>query len=180
MNRLFTVSAVVAVILAGLLVGTPSHAQTGTSPIASGKPAPPFTVTTLDGKSWSLAAFQGKTVLLDFGAVNCPPCRIEMPQLQRLHRKYKAKGLVLFGLLEMKPTVKESRKMLIERGVTYPVAIDAGEKIFAQYRLAAHPTTVLIDATGKIARIETGYIKGDEKALEAAIVTLLAAKGNGK
>ncbi len=74
-------------------------------PIPTNAPAPAFTVKTLGGKTLRLSDYRGKVVLLDFGAVACPPCRVEMPILQRWHRQYQRRGLVVLGLLEMNPTV---------------------------------------------------------------------------
>jgi peroxiredoxin len=63
--------------------------------------------------------------------------------------------------------------MLKERGITYPVAVDAKEAIGRRYGLIAHPTTVLIDRSGKVVKAETGYVRSDEKAMEGALLALL-------
>jgi len=145
-------------------------------PVREKAAAPGFTVTTLDGRASRLSSLRGKIVLLDFGAVNCPPCRIEMPILEAWHRKYGRQGVVVLGLMEMNPTDREVRKMVKARGITYPVAIDKGERIGKRYGLIAHPTTVLIDRAGRVVRLETGFVRGDEKEIEAALKTLLAPK----
>lgn len=168
MKRIFAAAAMAAVIFG--LVGTTVAAD----PVKENSAALDFAVKTIDGAPLRLSSLKGKIVLLDFGAVNCPPCRLEMPILERWHKKYKSSGLVVLGLMEMNPGVREVRKMLRERGVTYPVAVDRGEVIGKRYGLIAHPTTVLIDRTGKVVKAETGYVRGDEKAMEAALLTLLA------
>lgn len=143
-------------------------------PIQANVPAPAFTVITLDGKTVRLSDLKGKVVLLDFGAVDCPPCKLEMPILEGWHKKYKSKGLVVLSLLEMNPKVADARKLVKERGLTFPVAIDPKEQIGKRYHLEAHPTTFLIDRNGKVVKSETGYVKGDEKAMEAALLPLLS------
>jgi len=158
-------------VLAGLCASTP-YAQA--LPVKEGVPAPAFSVKTLAGKPLNLAGLKGKVVLLDFGAVECPPCRIEMPALEALHKKYSRRDLVVVGLLEMNPTRAAAKSMLKQRGITFPVAIDARELIGKRYGLEAHPTTVLIDRAGKIIKVETGYLKGDEKAMEQAFLPLLS------
>ena len=89
------------------------------------------------------------------------------------YRKYKSSGLVILGITEMSPTVAEVKKTAHDRGLTYPIVIDAGEKIFKQYGLESHPTTILIDRAGKIARVEVGYVRGDERSIEAAMLPLI-------
>ena len=146
---------------------------TSAAPVKAGQMAPAFAVKTLRGKSVSLAKFKGKIVLLDFGAVDCPPCRIEMPELEKFHKKYAGKGVVVLGLMEMNPKPGEVRKLFKKVGVTYPVAIDSGEKIGKRYGLEAHPTTVLIDRSGKVVKAESGFVRGDEKEMEKALLALL-------
>lgn len=165
-------------ILALIVLASVASAE----PIKTRSPAPAFTVKTLRGKTVRLSDFKGKVVLLDFGAVDCPPCRLEMPILEGWHKKYKSKGLVLLCLLEMNPKSVEARKMVKERGLTFPVAIDTNDIIGKRYGIEAHPTTILIDRSGKIVKAETGYLKGDEKAIETAFLPLLSSstKGTGR
>ena len=162
-----------AVALAAVLLGNHGPAMAA-EPVKENSIARDFAVTTIEGRRLRLSNLKGKIVLLDFGAVNCPPCRLEMPILQRWHKRYRARGLMVVGLMEMNPGVREVRKLLRERGVTYSVAVDKGEVIGKRYGLVAHPTTVLIDRAGKVVKAETGYVRGDEKAMEAALLTLLA------
>lgn len=71
-----------------LLAGTARTQQ-----IKENSLAPTFTVQTLEGKTVRLSDLKGKVVLLDFGAVNCPPCRLEMPILEGWHKKYRSRGV---------------------------------------------------------------------------------------
>lgn len=135
--------------------------------------APPFTVAAVNGKAIRLSALRGKVVLLDFGALNCPPCKLEMPIIERWHKLYGRRGLAVVGLMEMNPPARDVKKMVKERGITYPVAVDTKEAIGRRYGLIAHPTTVLIDQTGRVVKAETGYVRGDEKAMEEALLALL-------
>lgn len=143
-------------------------------PVKANAPAPNFAVKSLAGKTLRLSDFKGKVVILDFGATECPPCRLEMPVLEGWKKKYKSGGLEVLCLLEMNPKPREARKMAKERRLTFPVAIDVKEKIGKRYGLEAHPTTFLIGRDGKVVKSETGYVKGDEKAMESAFLPLLA------
>ena len=100
-----------------------------------------------------------------------------MPVLASWYKKHNKDGLVVIGLTEMNPPLAQIKKALKERGVTYPVAVDKGEKVIRTYGFLAHPDSVIIDRKGKIVHVEVGYVKGDEKALERAFKPLLKAPG---
>jgi peroxiredoxin len=174
-QSLWAASCVACLIAFGMLFGIPARSDASYSPLKEHTLAPAFKVKTLKGNTVRLADLKGRVVLLDFGAVECPPCRLQMPVLEGWHKKYRKQGLVVVGLIEMNPTPADVRKMLRERGVTYPVAIDPQESIGKRYGLEAHPTTVLIDRTGRVVKTETGYVRGDEKAMERALLPLLTS-----
>lgn len=101
---------------------------------------------------------------------------MEAPQLQRLHRTYFEQGLRLLGVTQMDPKLSEVRTFLKEHGITYPVVLDPHEKVGKRYQLEGHPTAVLIDRQGIVRFVHTGFLKGDERLLEAAIQAVLAGK----
>src|SRR5665213_2507103 len=76
------------------------------SPAAQGlpdfreKPAPSFTLKSVDGKTVSLADYKGKAVLLNFWATWCGPCKLEMPWLIEMQKKYAAQGFTVLGLYQ--------------------------------------------------------------------------------
>lgn len=140
-----------------------------------GQSAPPFTVKTLTGKTFRLKDARGKVVLLDFWGVACPPCKIQMPILQRWHKQYGGRGMVVIGIEAMGTETNAIRKALKERGVTYPVASDTRNWLMTLYNVTAHPTTILIDPAGKIVHIEVGYVRGDEKEIEKRLLPLLSS-----
>jgi thiol-disulfide isomerase/thioredoxin len=114
----------------------------------AGKPAPELNLTTLDGKPLSLDSLKGKTVLLDFWATWCPPCRVDGPALDKLHAKYGAQ-LVIIGL-----AVGEDRtvveKFLKEYPHKFPIVLTAENDLPRHYDVAALPTYVIIDAEGHL------------------------------
>jgi peroxiredoxin len=101
-----------------------------------------------------------------------------MPVLASWYKKYRSKGLTVMGITEMNPTAGEVRRVLRQRGVTYPVTIDRDEKLIKRYGFDAHPDTVVIDRSGKIAHVEIGFVRGDEKTIERAFLPLMNAGGN--
>ena len=138
--------------------------------------APLFSAERLDGKTLSLAALRGHVVLLNFWAVACPPCRIEMPELESIHRRYAGRGLRVIGITEMDPSRDQAIRFVAEAGVTYPIVLDPGARIGELYALEAHPTTIIIDSRGRVRYVNAGYLRGEEKEIERAVQEALAAE----
>src|SRR5580765_2739885 len=76
-----------------------------------------FTLTDLEGKSWSLRELRGKVVLVNFWATWCPPCRKEMPDLDALYKKFKSQGLVILAIDDEE--VVKIKPYLAEHPVSY-------------------------------------------------------------
>jgi peroxiredoxin len=107
-----------------------------------------FTLTDLQGKSWSLKALRGKVVLVNFWATWCQPCRREMPDLDTLYKRFKDQGFVILGISdEESPKVKE---LLSELKVSYPILLDAGRKVNELFRIEGIPKNFVYDRNGKL------------------------------
>ena len=139
----------------------------------TGKPAPLFMAKASNGASFRLQDLRGKVVLLDFWMPGCPPCRISMPALQRLQDKYAARGLRVIGVAENAPSLAAAKQFTNGLNVRYPFVMDSTGKIFEKYGLSAHPSTVIIDARGIVRYVYEGYVKGDDREIEAALQPLL-------
>ncbi len=133
-----------------------------------GKPAPDFTLPDLSGKQVSLSSFKGKPVLINFWATWCGPCKIETPWLIELQNEYGPKGLQIVGISsegdDLKPDDKEGwahdkaaiAKFVKEYKMQYPVLIN-GDSLSTQYGgLEAMPTSVYVNAEGKVVNIQLG------------------------
>jgi thiol-disulfide isomerase/thioredoxin/outer membrane lipoprotein-sorting protein len=135
----------------------------------TGKDAPPFRGVSLDGKAYSLDALKGKPVLLDFWASWCGPCIRSMPTLEKLHRDYAAKGLVVLGI-----DVGESRetveKFLKTRTIPYPVIMGDEAGIPSAYGVTVFPTFVMIAPDGRIVSHQFGLN-------ESALGTIVSKAG---
>jgi thiol-disulfide isomerase/thioredoxin/outer membrane lipoprotein-sorting protein len=134
-----------------------------------GQPAPELTLNTLDGKPIALSSLRGKTVLLDFWATWCIPCRNQMPSVAKLYGETKDQGLVLLGMDDDEsPSV--AQKFAQENQYDWPSLFDGmghvGRKAF---HVNAIPTLVLIDKTGMIVDIQVGAGPTTEAALLAAL-----------
>ena len=107
-----------------------------------------FTLTDLQGKSWSLKALRGKVVLVNFWATWCQPCRREMPDLDALYKRFKDQGFVILGISDEEfPKVKE---LLAELKVSYPILLDPGRKVNELFRIDGIPKNFVYDRNGKL------------------------------
>jgi len=133
--------------------------------------APTFTVTVVTGKPFTLAAQKGQVVLLDFWAIACGGCKLELPWYVGFDQQYRSKGLSLVGLDMYGEAPDAVKSFAATHQMHYPVAIGTDE-IGALYHLSEMPLTLLIDRQGRIAVSHAGVV--DPKAFEAGIKTLLA------
>lgn len=138
------------------------------------RPAQDFTLADVDGEESRLSDYRGKVVMLNFWASWCPPCRHEMPSMQRLYEKYADQGLVVIGVnqWEDEDLVFEFVGRL-EPEPTFPVLLDRDSKVAEQYGVKGLPTTWLIDREGKLRYRAMGGRDFDHPAIEALIQSLL-------
>ena len=123
---------------------------------------------------------QGKPVVLNFWAGLCPPCRLEMPDLQAVHEQY-GDDVILFGL-DVGPFMnlgsREDGKALIqELGVTYPAGTTFDNQVVRDYRIIGMPSTLFITPKGEVLRTWTGLLTEDK--LAELIEELLDASNAG-
>jgi peroxiredoxin len=107
-----------------------------------------FTLTDLQGKSWTLRALQGKVVLVNFWATWCPPCRKEMPDLDALYRRFKDQGLIVLSISDEE--ADKVKSYLAEKPVTYPILLDPGRKVNDLFRINGIPKSFVFDRDGKL------------------------------
>jgi len=107
-----------------------------------------FELKDLHGKSWILKNLSGKVVLVNFWATWCPPCRKEMPDLQKLYKEFESKGLVVLAISD-----EESAKVapFIAQGkYSYPVLLDPGRKVNDEFVIDSIPKSFVFDREGKL------------------------------
>ena len=118
--------------------------------------APDFTFPDLNGKPVSLSQFKGKVVFLNIWATWCGPCRIEMPAMEKLYRKFRKEDFVILAV-----SIDRMGKLVVgpfkeEMGITFPILLSPKGRIQSTYMVRALPSSFIIDKTGRIAARVTG------------------------
>ena len=139
------------------------------------KPAPNIAFKDLDGNSFKLSDYRGKVVILNFWAVWCPPCRVEIPHLVSFKEKYSDKGLVIFGIALASGDNTKIRETALEFGINYPVVnFDDSSSIRKNFReVRMVPTSFLINKEGQIFKSYLGFASSTPVEMEEDIKTLL-------
>jgi peroxiredoxin len=139
----------------------------------AGAPAVSFAVPALNGPADSLAAYRGKIVVMNLWTTWCPPCKAEMPDLQRFYTAYKNQGVVVLGI-DQGESASVVRAFTRTYGVTFPVLLDNDQQYGRAYAAVGLPTTVVVDRSGRIAAGIDGLLTLAQ--MRAAIAPALAAR----
>lgn len=148
----------------------------------SGRPAPlvaPPTIsgaalyatafTGIDGKSQPLGQFQGRTLVLNFWATWCAPCREEMPAFERVSRRWKDRDVAVVGVSQEAPEIVAG--FARDLGVTYPLWVGGSEVSLLAVRLGNRieglPFTAIIGKDGRVRAAKVGAYTEEE--LDAAL-----------
>lgn len=131
-------------------------------------PAIDFSMTDQFGNTHSLSDYKGKTIFLNFWATWCPPCRAEMPDIQKIYETYSTEGenaLIVLGVAA--PNYGDEKdeegikSFLEENGYTYPVLMDTDAELFEAYGVYSYPTTFMIDRDGNVFGYASGQLSED-------------------
>jgi len=136
-------------ILASLLVWKLTHQ---TPPPQVGAPAPAFSLRRLTGEGdLSLRSFRGKTVVLNFFASWCAPCKREAPVLEQLWRRDGSDAFVVIGVDTGPDAASDGRRFVKVHGITYPVVFDPNADLASnRYALPGLPVTYVLNPQGRI------------------------------
>jgi len=129
-----------------------------------------FKLQDLEGKTVKLSEFKGKPVLLDFWATWCPPCRASIPGIEKLHKSYGGKGLVVLGISLDQGGWDSVKDFVTESGITYTV-LKGTDDVATKYNVRTIPMLVIVDKEGKIYKRYLGF--GDDDQLDKDVRSVL-------
>lgn len=165
---LLTVSAGICIAGAVLLItaaGLPERAAfTGWETVGGvylapevGSMAPPISQPTLNGDTMTLASLRGSPVVVNFWATWCPPCIVEMPELQAAYEAHAADGLRILAV-NMGESADVIAPWVASLGLTFDILLDEDELLPVLYRVLAQPSTFIIAPDGAISHIFYGPV----------------------
>lgn len=166
-RALFWLVTSLAVALAGLPAGAAQLKPT------KPRPAPELNLPRLDGGGVNLAELRGRVVLVNFWAVWCPPCRKEMPSMERLSRMLADRPFTILAS-NAGESPEQIRPFLAEVPLTFPILLDQDSARMKAWRVFVLPTSFLVDKQGQIRYSLSGHIEWDAPETVGIIEKLLA------
>lgn len=155
-----------------------------TDPAAQGKtpaphvgfPAPAFALDTLSGETIHLEDMAGKVVVLNFWASWCPPCKAEMAAFEALQQAYSGNEVVILAVnTTYQDDLSAATQFAADRGLTFPILIDADGQVSDTYQVLAMPSSFFIDRAGIIQQVIVGGPMS-EALIQTQVQRLLAEK----
>lgn len=123
------------------------------------------------GKVDMAKKLKGKVVIVDFWASWCEPCKIELPALAKLHKKYKGK-LVVIGV-NVDDNMNDAKAFLKDHPVAFDLVHDKGQKVSQELGIQKMPTSFIL-SQGKVVKVHEAFRAGDDKKIDAEIKKILS------
>jgi cytochrome c biogenesis protein CcmG/thiol:disulfide interchange protein DsbE len=140
--------------------------------VKPGQPASDFAGATLGGSSIKLSSLRGKVVLVDFWASWCEPCKKELPLLDKLAPRLRARGIEIVTVNIDEDRAKAADFMR-SHGLHLTVVPDATKKIVAAWEPPKMPSSFVVDKAGVVRSVHGGFEPGDESKLESELTSLV-------
>ncbi len=155
----------VAVLLSGCVGREPG--------VAAGDKMPGFAVASIKDPVLRIdsASYNGRAVLIDFWATWCPPCREELPHIEKLWKDNKDRGLVVMAVTT--DDLATVAKFRAEQNAQLPMFLDEDRKMSRAFGITGLPTTIVVGKDGKVLYSSIGYDAGGDAELDAAVAQAL-------
>lgn len=160
-NRLI-VRTVILILLAAAIIYAVFSKDEFTA-LGVGDMAPDFELVDLEGNKHRLSDYRGEGVFLNFWGTWCPPCKREMPHMEKVHKELDGDGVNILTInIKDTLTAVENFRTSFEDELTFPIMRDTTESVKEIYNFKPLPTTFIIDANGKIKEIISREMSEDE------------------
>ncbi len=137
-----------------------------------GQPAPDFTLVDLNGKTWTLSQLKGQVVFVNFWATWCPPCREEMPSMQRLYTMMPADKFKMLAVLN-NDSPDGARNFANKLNLTMPILTDPNNLAGPRYGLTGVPETYIVDKDGILRKKFIGPAAWDSQEAQEMLMNLI-------
>jgi thiol-disulfide isomerase/thioredoxin len=165
----FAGALIVAIVLWQVM--RPQGGSQGSGPQAlQGRQAPSFSVPSLDGSPSALDVYRGHVVVMNLWASWCPPCRAEMPDLQRLYQNYRARNVIVLGV-DQGESAQQVAAFAQSLGIHYPLLLDQQQQYGRVYAALGLPTTIVVNPQGLVVHGFDGPLSYPQ--MVAAVMPLL-------
>jgi len=135
-------------------------------------PAPALVARDLSNVEKSLSDYRGRVLLVNFWATWCPPCRQEMPSMEKLRQKMAGQPLVILGVASGE-TLADVNAFLPSMKLEFPILLDPESLNTRRWKVFALPTSFLLDAEGRVRYSLSGAIEWDTGEVQTLIEKLL-------
>lgn len=174
-RRTLAASVAVATVAVGVGAGLTRGGQDAAAPALVGSVAPRFSLEDVRSTGPAVELPAGRPVVVNFFASWCVPCREELPTLERASRQ--AAGSVAFVGVDVNDSRSKAVELLDATGVTFPTGYDPDRAVATDYRLRGMPTTVFVDARGRVADVAHGRLSAPD--LDRRLALLAGRSGVG-
>ncbi|WP_242479526.1 TlpA family protein disulfide reductase [Lamprobacter modestohalophilus] len=162
----FDVRALILAVLLLVLAPAAMAAESGAllTPLPDQPEAPAFELVGPDERVYRLANFKGQPLIVNFWATWCPPCRAEMPSMQRAWEQLEAEGIGMIAI-NVGEDAETVQAFLEQVPVSFPLPLDTDSKVTQRWPMRGLPTTFVVAPDGRLVYKATGEREWDDPAL---------------
>ncbi len=172
MKAFFLITLLIVGTGLGLLAGCGAESDI----VSPGKPAQDFRLDTLAHDRFYLNQQRGRVVVLVFWATWCSSCKQELVALEPLVQEFPPEKLTMAAICSNPENLDTVKTIVQNLGLTYPILLDQGAKVFQRYHQRAYPATIIINQDGIVTFFRLGYSPAFMKQIKTTVESLLSAE----